>query len=39
MIDWRQIAELTPEIGEEDFAEGIELFFEDVADVLENLGD
>jgi len=38
MIDWNRITELESEVGEEDFAEVIEMFFEEVEEVLSRLG-
>ncbi len=37
MIDWNRVAELKEEVGEDDFAEVIEMFFEEVSEVLDNL--
>lgn len=37
MIDWGRIDELREEVGEEDLAEVIELFCEEVEEVLETL--
>ena len=37
MIDWDRIGELRAEIGEDDFAEVLDLFFEDVDDAVVRL--
>lgn len=37
MIDWDRISELRNEVGEDDFAEVLVIFFDEVADVLEGL--
>ena len=37
MIDWDRVEELKSEVGEEDFAEIIGMFFEEVEDVLQRL--
>ena len=37
MIDWDRIAELQEEVGEDSFIEVIEMFFEEVEDVLSRL--
>lgn len=37
MIDWNRINELRDEIGEEDFAEVVDLFLEEVEQVIEKL--
>ncbi|NNJ68390.1 MAG: Hpt domain-containing protein [Boseongicola sp.] len=37
MIDWNRIEELKSEVGEDDFAEVVEMFFEEVAEALERL--
>lgn len=34
MIDWKRIAEMKEEIGEDDFAEVVEMFFEEAIEVL-----
>ena len=39
MIDWDRVAELRDEVGSEDFAEVVELFLEEVEDVLRRLRD
>ena len=38
MIDWHRVDELRGEVGEEDFAEVLDMFFEEVAEVLGGLG-
>jgi HPt (histidine-containing phosphotransfer) domain-containing protein len=38
MLDWDRIRELREEIGEEDYAEVVELFFEEVESAVERLG-
>ena len=38
MIDWQRVDELRGEVGEEDFAEVLEMFFDEVAEVLGGLG-
>ena len=37
MIDWTRVRELKDEIGEEDFAEVVELFLEEVEEVIDRL--
>ncbi len=37
MIDWDRIAELQDEVGEDSFAEVVEMFFEEVEEVLTSL--
>lgn len=37
MIDWNRVSELKSEVGEEDFAEVIDMFLEEVAEVLGGL--
>lgn len=37
MIDWQRVAELRDEIGEDDFAEVVEIFLEEVESSLEAL--
>ena len=37
MIDWDRIGELRAEIGDDDFAEVLDLFFEDVDDAVARL--
>ena len=37
MIDWDRIGELRAEIGDDDFAEVLDLFFEDVDEVVAKL--
>lgn len=37
MIDWARVAELRDEVGEDDFGEVIEIFCEEVLDVLDRL--
>ena len=37
MIDWDRITELRAEVGEEDFAEVVEMFLEEVDEALERL--
>ncbi|MDO6729828.1 Hpt domain-containing protein [Marinovum sp. 2_MG-2023] len=37
MIDWARVSELREEIGEEDFAEVVELFLEEVDGVMDTL--
>ncbi len=37
MIDWTRVEELNSEIGAEDFAEVVELFLEEVEEVIERL--
>ncbi len=37
MIDWDRIAELQEEVGEEDFADVLEMFFEEVEETLAGL--
>jgi len=39
MIDWKRISELQEEVGEEDFAEILEMFFEEVEEALDGLPD
>lgn len=39
MIDWDRVTELREEIGEEDFAEVVELFLEEVEQVIGKLRD
>lgn len=39
MVNWDRIAELQEEIGQEDFVEVIDMFFEEVEEVLTTLGD
>ena len=39
MIDWDRIAELQEEVGEEDFAEVLDMFFSEVEDALNGLSD
>ncbi len=38
MIDWNRVSELRSEVGEEDFGGVLVMFFDEVADVLEGLG-
>ena len=38
MIDWNRVSELREEVGEADFGEVLDMFFEEVAAVLEELG-
>ena len=38
MIDWNRVSELRSEVGEDDFDEVLVMFFDELADVLENLG-
>ena len=38
MIDWQRVDELRGEVGEKDFAEVLEMFFDEVAEVLGGLG-
>jgi len=38
MIDWNRVSELRSEVGEDDFDEVLVMFFDEVAEVLENLG-
>ncbi len=38
MIDWERVAELRSEVGEEAFAEVVELFLEEVQEVVDRLG-
>ena len=38
MIDWNRVNELRTEVGEEDFAEVLDMFFDEVAEVLGGLG-
>ena len=38
MINWNRVAELRHEVGEDDFDEVVELFIEEVEDVLATLG-
>lgn len=38
MIDWGRISELRGEIGEDDFDEVVEIFLEEVEEVLQRLG-
>lgn len=38
MVDWDRISELRDEIGEEDYAEVVELFFSEVETAIERLG-
>lgn len=37
MIEWTRVAELRDEVGEEDFAEVVELFLDEVEGVLDRL--
>ena len=37
MIDWTRISELKSEVGEDDFAEVVEMFIEEVGEALEVL--
>ncbi len=37
MIDWQRVGQLRDEIGSEDFGEVVELFLEEVAEVVERL--
>lgn len=37
MINWERVAELRDEIGEEDFAEVVEMFLEEVEEVIQRL--
>ena len=37
MIDWTRVAELRDEVGEEDFDEVVEIFCEEVSEVLDRL--
>ena len=37
MIDWERVADLRAEVGEEDFAEVVELFLEEVEEVVARL--
>ena len=37
MIDWKRVRELRDEIGEEDFSEVVDLFLEEVEEVVERL--
>ena len=37
MIDWDRVEELKSEVGEDDFAEVVEMFFEEVAEAIERL--
>jgi len=37
MIDWNRVGELRGEVGEEDFAEVVELFLEEVDELVERL--
>lgn len=37
MIDWDRVAELRDQVGAEDFAEVVDLFLEEVAEVIETL--
>lgn len=39
MIDWKRVRELRDEIGQDDFPEVVELFLEEVEEVVERLGD
>ena len=39
MIDWDRVQELKDEVGEEDFAEVLELFFTELDETLNGLGD
>jgi HPt (histidine-containing phosphotransfer) domain-containing protein len=38
MIDWDRVEELRHEVGEDDFAEVVELFLEEVDDTIARLG-
>ena len=38
MIDWNRVNELRAEVGEEDFDEVLDMFFDEVAEVLGSLG-
>ena len=38
MVDWDRIRELRDEIGDDDYAEVVELFFLEVEEVIERLG-
>ncbi len=37
MIDWERVADLRAEVGEDDFAEVVELFLEEVEEVIARL--
>ncbi len=37
MIDWSRVDELRSEVGEEDFAEVLEIFFEEIEEVITDL--
>ncbi len=37
MIDWARVAELRNEVGEEDFDEVVEIFCEEVSEILDQL--
>ncbi len=37
MIDWERVADLRAEVGEDDFAEVVELFLEEVEGVIDRL--
>ncbi|MEQ6202918.1 Hpt domain-containing protein [Sulfitobacter sp. HNIBRBA2951] len=39
MIDWPRITNLRDEVGEEDFAEVVEIFIEEVSEMVERLRD
>lgn len=39
MIDWDRVTELKAEVGEEDFAEVVQLFLDEVAEELATLGE
>ena len=39
MIDWNRAAQLQGEVGAEDFLEVVELFIEEVEDIIDALGD
>lgn len=38
MIDWRKVSELNRDIGPEDFSEVVELFLEEVDEVIAEIG-
>lgn len=37
MIDWDRVSELISEVGEDEFAEVVDMFFEEVGEALEGL--
>ena len=37
MIDWKRVADLKEELGDDDFLEVVPLFFEEVSEIIERL--